>query len=214
MKTFSQKQQEFLKMMDFRHACKVFDKSKKVSDEDMEYILEIARLSPSSFGMEGWKFLVVSDDTLKQKLKPACWNQNQITSASHLVILLAAIDDLKVDGGRVKEKFLRRNLSKEQTDAYVQKYASHLQKQLSDDERLYEWSARQTYIVAANMMSGAAYIEIDSCPIEGFEKEKVEEILTLDSSKYQVALVLAFGYRANQQPQHLREELDTLVEFL
>ena len=86
---------DFSNAMAFRHACKVFDESKKVSDEDMRFILEVGRTSPSSFGMEGWKFLVITNEALKAKLRPSCWDQVQITSCSHLVVVLAAIDALK-----------------------------------------------------------------------------------------------------------------------
>ena len=85
----------FMEAMDFRHACKVFDETKKITDEDMNYILEVGRKSPSSFGMEGWKFLVITNEELKAKIRPVCWNQVQVTSCSHLVIILAAIDAVK-----------------------------------------------------------------------------------------------------------------------
>jgi len=92
-------QNEFMKAMDFRHACKVFDDSKKISDENINYILEAGHKSPSSFGMEAWKFLVITNEALKAKLRPACWDQVQITSCSHLVIVLAGIDSVKVESG-------------------------------------------------------------------------------------------------------------------
>ena len=81
----------FNEAMAFRHACKVFDENKKISDTDMKDILEFGRFSPSSFGMEAWKFLVISNEDLKAKLRPACWDQVQVTSCSHLVIVLAGI---------------------------------------------------------------------------------------------------------------------------
>ena len=176
------KNEEFLKIMDFRHACKIFDENKKISDEDMHYILEVARKSPSSFGMEAWKFLVIQNDKLKEKLKPFCWNQSQITTCSHLVIVLAGIDTLKVQSGKVRSQLLRRNMPQEKLDSFIELYASHLSETLNSDENTYQWSARQTYIAAANMMSAAAFIEIDSCPIEGFEKDNVEKVLKLDES--------------------------------
>ena len=85
----------FMEAMDFRHACKIFDETKKVSTEDMNYILEAGRKAPSSFGMEPWKFLVITNKELKEKLKPVCWDQAQITTCSHLVVILAAIDAVK-----------------------------------------------------------------------------------------------------------------------
>lgn len=207
-------QNKFMDAMDFRHACKVFDETKKISDEDMHYILEIGRKSPSSFGMEAWKFLVITNDELKAELRPACWDQVQITSCSHLVIVLAGIESVKIESGEVEKRFKRRDMPKKSLQMYMQRYASHLKKTLSSDENIYCWTARQAYIAAANMMSGAAFIGIDSCPIEGFEKEKVEEILKLDTKKFQVAMVLPFGYRLNPQPKKLRLPFDKVVEFI
>ncbi|RXJ86524.1 NAD(P)H-dependent oxidoreductase [Arcobacter sp. CECT 8985] len=206
--------EQFLEAMNFRHACKVFDETKKISNDDLNFILEIGRKSPSSFGMEPWKFLVIQNQELKEKVKPACWNQAQITSCSDLVIVLAKIEDLKVETGIPEKRFARRPMPQEKRDFYVNLYASHLKETLSSDKNIYEWTARQTYIAAGNMMTAAAGIGIDSCPIEGFEKEKLEAILELDTTKYQVALVLPFGYRLNEQSEQLRLDFNEVVEFV
>jgi len=208
------KKEEFLKIMDFRHACKLFDENKKISDEDMQHILEVARKSPSSFGMEAWKFLVITNDELREKLKPFCWNQPQITTCSHLVVVLAGIETLKVESGVVRSQLMRRNLPQDKLDSFIELYASHLSDVLTDDDKIYQWSARQTYVASANMMNAAANIGIDSCPIEGFEKEKVEKVLELDTSKFQVAMILPFGYRVNEQSKQLRSSFDSVIEFI
>lgn len=205
---------EFLKAMNFRHACKIFDTNKKISDEDITYILECARKSPSSFGMEAWKFLVITNEELKAKLQPACWNQIQITSCSHLVVILAGIDSVKPESLLPKKRFERRDMPQEKLDFYLGLYASHLENTLSSDENIYAWTSKQSYIAAANMMSGAAFIGIDSCPIEGFEKEKIEEILGLNTTKYQLSMILPFGYRLNEQSSQLRLDFDELIEFI
>ena len=205
---------DFSKAMDFRHACKVFDDSKKITDEDIHTIVEAGRTSPSSFGMEGWKFLVITNEALKEKLRPVCWDQVQVTSCSHLVIILAAIDSVKVESGEVKKRFTRRDMSQESLDFYMDIYAKHLEKTLSTDENIYHWTSKQSYIALGNMMTAAAYLGIDSCPIEGFEKENVEEILGLDTSKYQLSVVVPFGYRINEQPSQLRLPFDEVVEFI
>ncbi len=205
---------DFTKAMDFRHACKVFDADKKISDENMHYILEAGRKSPSSFGMEAWKFLVITNEALKAKLRPVCWDQEQITSCSHLVIVLAGIDSAKVESGMPEKRFKRREMPQETFDFYMNIYAEHLKQTLSSDENIYAWTAKQSYIAAGNMMTAAAFAGIDSCPIEGFEKAKVEEILGLDSSKYQVAMVLPFGYRINEQSEQLRLPFEEVVEFI
>ncbi|EIF52095.1 NAD(P)H-dependent oxidoreductase [Sulfurovum sp. AR] len=207
-------QNDFTKAMHFRHACKVFDENKKISDEEMHYILEAGRKSPSSFGMEAWKFLVITNEDLKAKLRPYCWDQVQITSCSHLVIILAGIENVKVESGIPKKRFMRRDMPQETLDFYMDIYAKHLKKTLSTDENIYAWTARQSYIALGNMMTAAAFIGIDSCPIEGFEKENVEEVLGLDTSKYQVAVIVPFGYRLNAQSTQLRVPFDEVVEFI
>lgn len=205
-KTFSQ-------AMDFRHACKVFDESKKISDKEIREILEAGRKSPSSFGMEPWKFLVITNEELKAKLRPFCWNQPQITTCSHLVVVLAAIESLRVESGVPAKRFKRREMPKEKFDFYIDLYSKHLKTTLENDTNTLCWSARQTYIAAANMMTCAATLDIDSCPIEGFEKERVEEILELDTKIYQLSLILPFGYRVNEQSAQLRLSFDEVVEF-
>jgi len=204
----------FTKAMNFRHACKIFDETKKISDEDIQFILESARKSPSSFGMEAWKFLVISNEELKAKLRPACWDQVQITSCSHLVLVLAGIDSVKVASGEVVKRFERREMPKEKLDFYMELYANHLKDTLNTDKNIYDWTSKQSYIAAGNMMTAAAYIGIDSCPIEGFEKEKVEEILGLDPTQYQLSMVLPFGYRINEQSEQLRLSFEDVVEFI
>ncbi len=204
----------FEEAMNFRHACKVFDETKKISQEDLTYILEAGRKSPSSFGMEPWKFLVVTNDELRAKLRPACWDQVQITSCSHLVIFLAAINNVKPESGVPKQKFSRREMPEEKYDFYLNLYANHLADTLSTDEKVLAWTARQNYIAAGNMMTAAAIKGIDSCPIEGFEKDRVEQILGLDTTQYQLALIVPFGYRVNEQSPQLRETLENVIEII
>jgi len=204
----------FSEAMGFRHACKVFDETKKITDEDMTFILEAGRTSPSSFGMEAWKFLVITNEELKAKLRPACWDQVQLTSCSHLVVILTNIDSVKPQSGEPKKRFDRRGMPDDKVEFYLNLYADHLKQTLSTNENIHHWTSKQTYIAAGNMMTAGAYIGIDSCPIEGFEKEKVEEILGLDTTKYQLSLVLPFGYRLNEQSVQQRLDFDEVVEFI
>lgn len=204
----------FVEALEFRHACKIFDETKKISDEELTYILEAGRKAPSSFGMEPWKFLVITNKELQEKLKPVCWDQAQITTCSHLVIVLAAIDAVRPESGIVERKFKRREMPQEKVDMYLNLYASHLKQTLSSDENIYAWTAKQTVFAIQNMMMAAAIKGIDSCPIEGFEKEKVEEILKLDTKKYQLSTIIPFGYRINPQSSQLREPLESVVEYI
>lgn len=204
----------FEESLGFRHACKVFDESKKISDEDIKYVLEAGRRSPSSFGMEAWKFLVITNEDLKAKLRPACWNQAQITTCSHLVIILAGIESVKPESGIPEKRFARRDMSQENLDFYLKLYAEHLADTLSSDENIYAWTAKQTAFAGANMMSAAAVRGIDSCPIEGFDRNQVEEILNIDKSKFRLSMAIPFGYRINEQSEQQRLDFDEVIEFI
>ncbi len=203
----------FSKAMDYRHACKLFDADKKIDDQQIHFILEAGRKSPSAFGMEPWKFLVISDDLLKEKIRQFCWDQPQITSCSHLVIILAAIENLKPSSGTPAKRFSRRPLPQEKIEAYIELYEDFLQETLSNDKNIFSYSSKQCYIALANMLTGAASIGIDSCPIEGFEKNKLEKLLEIDTTQYQIAVLVPFGYRANKQSKQLRLPLEQIVEY-
>ena len=121
-----QNKEMFEEAMNFRHACKLFDEGKKITDEDMRYILEAGRLSPSAFGMEGWKFLVITNQALKEKLREVCWNQPQITTCSHLVVVLAALNPLKLESGVPQKRFQRRDLPQEMIEGYINVYKNYI----------------------------------------------------------------------------------------
>ncbi len=203
---------EFLKAMDFRHACKRFDTEKKIPQEQFESIIEVARKSPSSFGMEPWRLIVIRDEKLRKALKASCWNQNQITECSELVVFTTDNDIVRSESPYVKKMFDRRGMAPEMVETYLGVYANFI-KPLEEDEILLEnWTAKQCYIALANMMTYAATLEIDSCPIEGFVKEEVEAILDLEYG-HSVAVICAFGYRVNPQSQQMRLDTKQIVEY-
>ena len=202
------KKEEILEAYNFRHACKIFDETKQISDDDFHFILETARLSPSSFGMEHWRFLVIENQELREKIKAEAWNQAQITTASHLVVVLTKTASV-ADDEYITRLFSRRGLDAEAQKGYIKRYKDYI-----EVRPIYEWAARQCYIAAANMTTSAAMIGIDSCFIEGFSKEGVENILEIDTTKEDVALILTFGYRVNPQPQKHRLSMDEIVEYI
>jgi nitroreductase len=205
--------QKILRAFQFRHACKLFDAERDIPVDEMAFILETGRLSPSSFGMEPWRFRVVKSQEVKEELKPLCWNQNQITSCSHLLIITARSDLVDGDTEYVRTMFGRRGLPEDATAAYVKRYQDYIEG-VKSREPLASWVSRQCYIALGNMMTSAAMIGIDSCPIEGFEKKKVEKYLKLDTANEQVAVIVAFGYRVNPQPAKKRLEMNELVRYL
>ncbi|BCX78895.1 nitroreductase family protein [Campylobacter sp. 19-13652] len=112
----------FKESLTFRHACKVFDESKSISEADFNDILEAARLSPSSFGLQHWKLLVVENPELRSKLRAVCWNQAQITTASKLVIVLARINELMPNSEYILKTTAKGDKTKEQHEAYLARY--------------------------------------------------------------------------------------------
>ncbi|MBL0709182.1 MAG: NAD(P)H-dependent oxidoreductase [Sulfurimonas sp.] len=208
------KTKTFKEAIDFRHACKIFDENKKIGDEDIKEILTAGIKAPSSFGMEAWKFLVITNEELKAKLRPLCWDQVQITSCSHLVVILAKIDALKPASKIPEARFKRREMPQDKLDFYLGLYAGHLKETLKSDENIYAWSSKQTYLAASNIMNCAATLGIDSCPIEGYDKKDVEDALGLDTKQYQLSLVIPLGYRLNEQSEQLRLSYEEVVEFI
>lgn len=203
---------EFLKAMAFRHACKAFNPEKAIPEDEFASMLEVVRTSPSSFGMEPWRLIVVRNPNLRKALKSACWNQNQITDCSELVVFTTDNDTVRSDTPYVRKMFERRGLPAEAVDTYMGVYKNYLAPIEADEVLLENWTAKQCYIAMANMMTYAATLQIDSCPIEGFDKEEVEAILDLEYG-HSVAVICAFGYRAKEQTPQKRLELKEIVEY-
>lgn len=219
-----EKKEAILKAHAFRRAIKEFEVDQKISDEDFNFILEIGRMSPSSFGWEPWKFLVVQNMAIREKLMEPSWGaQRQLPSASHFVVLLAR----KAADMRPGSDYL----------SYISKEVDHLPEEaekvkldffgkfqqnefdLTDDRKLFDWAGKQVYIALANMMTAAAEIGIDSCPIEGFDQKKVEEILAeeglVDTDHLGVAAMVAFGYRKEDSPfPQTRQSIENVVEWV
>ena len=198
---------DFEKAVEFRHACKIFDESKKISKEDLDYILKTTIKSPSSFGIEGWKFLVIQNQELKEKLRPFCWNQPQITTCSELVVLLYR-KSMKSNDEYVLKSLKRRKYFEKS----LAKYAEFIDSRTQDEIEC--WSRAQTYIASAYLMLSSASLGIDSCPIEGFEHQKVKDLLDFDKENYDISYMVALGYRVNPPRVLERRDFDELVEFI
>ncbi|HEB97314.1 MAG TPA: NAD(P)H-dependent oxidoreductase [Sedimenticola thiotaurini] len=202
-----------LNALQFRHACKKFDPERRIPEQTLREILECARLSPSSFGLEPWKFLVLQDMELRRRLRPACWNQPQITESSAVVAILARNATLEADSAYVRACYDRRGLPEEKITASLRRYGDHLENEVKPLMSLYAWASKQCYIALADIMTAAAAAGVDSCPIEGFEKAAVERVLGLPEDDFQVAVLVALGYRAGDQTPRFRHDFDRIIEF-
>ena len=205
----------------FRHACKEFDVNKKITKEDFDFILETARLSPSSFGFEPWEFHIIQDMQLREKLLKYCWGAGkQFPTASHVIMTLVKkscfmkydseyithimkdIKDIPEEGRKMRGEFYKK--------------FQEVDFKLSESERaMNDWAGKQAYIPLANMMTAAAMVGIDSCPIEGFDKEKTESIITqemkIDTDKYALAYFVCFGYRKEEPREKTRQKIEDIT---
>lgn len=175
--------EQMLQVFENRCSTRYYDPNKKISQEDFAAILEFARLSPSSVGSEPWKFLVIQNKALRDKLKPFSWGmQYQLDDCSHLVIILAK-KNARYDTPFFRDVAERRGLQGEQLEKALAKYKGlqEVEMKTAESERaLFDWTSKQTYIALANMLTGAAAIGVDSCPIEGFNYDKMNEVLAAE----------------------------------
>ena len=167
--------------------------------------LSFGRLSPSSVGSEPWKFLVIQNKELREKLKPIAWGMaNTLDDASHVVIIVAK-KNARYDSDFLLQTLAKRNLPEDQMQMALDRYKKfqvHDMKIADDERALFEWTRKNTYIALANMLTGAAMLGIDSCPVEGMDYDAVTQLLTeeglLDPEDYGVSVAATFGYRSRE----------------
>ena len=190
-----------------RHATKEFDATKKLTDEDINFILETARLSPSSFGFEPWHFVVVQNNELRELLKPVAWGAPlKLDTASHFILGLSMKAPMtKWDSDYIMHMMKEVKQFPEDVIEMYSKFYREFQERdfsLDTDKKLFDWASKQSYIPLTNMMTSAALIGIDSCPIEGFHQEKAEALLKskfdIDTTKYGLSYMVAFGYKKSR----------------
>lgn len=206
----------------FRHAVKDFDAERKLAADDFEFILEAGRLSPSSYGFEPWKFVVVQNPALRDLIAPhAGGARRQLASASHVILVLARLPHEMVADSDYISYMLRdvQRLPSEIADMKRKTYDTFLRTgfALQNNERaMFEWACRQTYLALGNMMTAAAMLGIDSCPMEGFVKHELERVLAenglMDAERFGLACMAAFGYRAGEASAKTRRSMDEVVE--
>lgn len=211
---------DVLNAFHYRASTRSYDGSRKIPAEDMHYILELGRLSPSSVGSEPWQFIVLQNPELRQAIKPFCWGIPTMETSSHIVVILAK-KNARYDSEFLRESMRRRQVPEEMMEATINKYRTFQEqdsKVLESERALFDWAGKQTYIALANMMTGAALIGVDSCPIEGFDYDKVNQILAdaglFDPTEWGISVMCTFGYRDKEIRKKLRKPFDEVVKFV
>ncbi len=188
--------QQLLERLNWRYATKLFDPNRKISDADWNILEEALILSPSSGGLQPWKFIVVTDPAVRAKLLPASYGQAQITNASHLVVFAS-----------------KNNFSEDDVDAFIHHIGSVRGATVEalapframlvggivkaqDEPARNAWARNQAYIALGNLLTSAALVGIDACPMEGFDRGQYDEILGLAAMGYASAVIATLGYRS------------------
>lgn len=189
--------EQLLQSLQWRYAVKQFDSTKKISESVWNTLEETLVLTPSSFGLQPWKFLVVTDSGIREQLMVHSWKQPQVVDCSHHVVFA-----------------IRKNLGEDQIDRFLDStaairgvprasldgYRGMMVGNLVKGPRhsiINEWATFQAYIALGNFMTAAAVIGVDTCPMEGIDAGKYDEILGLAGTEYQTVVACAAGYRAS-----------------
>ncbi len=195
----------FLTNLEWRYAAKRFDTTKKVSDADFETILKAIRLTPTSTNVQPYHFYIIQNPELREQIKAAAWNQEQITTSSHLLVF-AARTDIEQNKEEVMQSASGQNPAiREQLKGY-EWMLDGLISQLRAHDMVASWAARQTYIALGFAMAAAAELEIDSCPMEWFNTDTVAKIIGTKDTE-QVLAMLPIGYRVDGEGPRTTEKV-------
>ncbi|GAB1484919.1 NAD(P)H-dependent oxidoreductase [Treponema sp.] len=191
-----------------RYACKRFDTKRPVSDELRFSILEAGRLSPSSFGLEPWLFVIADDKKRKQELYSACFKQENLSTSDFVVSIAVRTEGFyEPSSDFIKQ---RSNRFPGGYPVFYDDYKPYWE-YLKSESLLEHWARAQGYIASANMMTAAAELGVDSCPIEGYEEGKVLSILGLNPSDWRISILIPFGYRDEEIRPKIRESYESVV---
>jgi len=190
------KNNELLQALNWRYATKVFDAAKKIPADVWDTLEKSLVLTPTSYGLQPYKFLVVQDPATRAALLPQSWGQKQVVDCSHYVVFLARTEMKKED----VDKFIARISSVRGVPAEsMTPYWNMMVGDVVNGPRgkmAHEWAARQVYIALGNLMTCAAVLGVDACPMEGIAPAEYDKILKLEGTGYKTVVALALGYRA------------------
>lgn len=186
---------QLLAALRWRYATKQFDASKKIPAATWDALEESLVLTPSSFGLQPWKFLVVENPAVLAKLQADSWNQPQVTDASHFVVLTARTDLASADVDAWISRMSEVQGTPVEALGQLKGMIGGFAEKMSDEERHF-WNIRQCYIALGQLMASAAVLGIDACPMEGISAAGYDRVLGLEGSGYATVVACALGYRA------------------
>ncbi|MCF7812588.1 NAD(P)H-dependent oxidoreductase [Candidatus Gracilibacteria bacterium] len=178
----------FLDHLYWRHATKEFDPKKKVSEKNLQKILEAIRLTPTSFGLQPYHVIVITDQKLKEKIRTLSWDQPQVTTCSYLLVFCARTDSAQ----RIDQYLEIASEGKSEIREKLVGYEKMMRGSLGKMD--FHWASRQAYIAHGFALAACAELEIDSCPMEGFDPEKLDQLLELPEH-FKSIVMLPIGYR-------------------
>ena len=190
------KREQLLAQLNWRYATKQFDPTRKISPEDWAALESALILSPSSWGLQPWKFIVITDQKMREKLFPATWKQRQILDCSHYVVFTV---NTKMTEEHIDKHITRTAEVRGGTAEALKRYRDVIVGDVVTGARgpiSQEWAARQAYLALGNFMTSAALMGIDTCPMEGFEPDQYDKILDLAAQGFASVVCCAAGYRA------------------
>jgi len=207
-----------LSALEWRYATKKFDPAKKISPENWKTLQEALVLTPSSFGLQPWKFLVIQDPELRARLRHHANDQPQVTDASHYIVF-AILKNMRREH---VDKYVERVAEmRHQTLESLENYREHIVKGIIDGYRslhVNTWASNQTFIALGQLLVSAALLKIDACPMEGFDKRAYDEILGLGPRGLSAVVTCALGYRLDSDKYaHLakvRFDAKDVIEYL
>lgn len=196
---------DYLESLNWRYATKKFNSEKQISDADLNALLEVIRLSPSSYGLQPYHVFIIKDKELREKLKVASWGQPQITDSSYLIVFA---NNTSFDADLIDNYLANVSNTRDIELNNLQGYGDFMKSKLLDlPNNIKEtWTSRQTYLALGNLLSAAANLKIDACPMEGFEADTYNELLGLKEKGLNASVVVAIGYRAEEDDtQHYKK---------
>ncbi|HVU09116.1 MAG TPA: NAD(P)H-dependent oxidoreductase [Verrucomicrobiae bacterium] len=187
-----------LNALEWRYATKIFDPAKKIPADVWQTLERTLVLTPTSFGLQPYRFLVINDPARRAELLPHTWNQRQVVDASHFIVFTSRTKISEADVDRFIKRISEvRNVPVETLNGYRSVMVGDVVHGVRG-KIAHEWATRQTYIALGNLMTAAAVLGVDTCPIEGFVPAEYDRLLHLKDSGYASVVCCALGYRSSE----------------